>query len=81
MKHSFNRIIVLFTAFILSFLASYAMFVVLLLFYCVWSLWLLIEAMMLHREKQINKRNQNLVLIMVIPVIFGLQYLYFEIFN
>lgn len=63
----------------MSFLASYAMFAVLLLFYCTWSLWLLIEAIVLHREKEINKRNQNLVLVAILPVLFALSFLYYEL--
>lgn len=96
MKHSIIRIIIILIAFGLSIPLGYAMldpnrrcgtgdvFAILafmLLFYCIWTLWLLIETIVFHRKKEMRKRNQNLVFLAIFPVLIGLCYLYFGILN
>lgn len=50
-----------------------------LIFYSIWTLGLLIEAFILHRKKELKLRNLNLIMALVIPTLFFLVYLYFEI--
>lgn len=94
MKHSIIRIIVVLIAFGLSIPLGYlildpnrkcstgdifAVMLFMFLFYCIWTLWLLIESIIFHRKKDRQKRNQNLILLAIFPVLIGLFYLCFEV--
>lgn len=94
MKHSIIRIIVILIAFGLSIPLGYmildpnrkcstgdifAIMLFMFIFYCIWTVWLVIETIIFHRKKDMQKRNQNLILLAIFPVLIALCYLYFEV--
>ena len=46
------------------------------IFHTIWSIALTIEAVILHKKKEIIKRNINLVMAFIIPILFLLLFLY-----
>lgn len=50
-----------------------------LIFYIIWSIGLSIEAFILHRKQELKLRNLNLIMVLVLPTLLFLLYLYFEI--
>lgn len=96
MKHSVIRILTLLIAFALSIPLGFAMLspdrrcgtgdglavmVFMLLFYCIWIVWLFIEAIKFHKKRELKKRNQNFILLITFPVLFAGLYIYVEVLN
>jgi hypothetical protein len=46
-------------------------------FYIVWTLYLLIESFFIHRKNEIFKRNSNIIMVLFLPIVFILLWLYF----
>ena len=50
-----------------------------LIFYIIWTLILIIEAVLHHRKSQLKQRNLNLLMIAVLPFLSCLLWIYFTI--
>lgn len=58
-----------------------AIFFYIFIFYCLWVIGLLIEAYFLHINKKTEKRNLNIILALLFPLLLLLLSLYFLIVN
>jgi hypothetical protein len=56
---------------------AYVIMFLMFAFYIVWTLYLLIESFFIHRKNEIFKRNSNIIMVLFLPIVFILLWLYF----
>ena len=94
MKHIATRVILLFISFIIAIPIGLSMlnperrcgtgdFLAplfwMLVFYSIWSVYLAVEALLFHRKNNITKRNTNLIMVSVLPILSFIVWIYFII--
>ena len=57
----------------------FAVMVWFLIFYSIWSIGLLIEIYTLHKQGQTTKRNCNLVMVLILPILQFFRLLFLEV--
>ena len=94
MKHIATRVILLFISFIIAIPVGLSMlnperrcgtgdFLAplfwMLVFYSIWSIYLAMEGILLHRKNNITKRNANLIMVLIAPMLSFIVWIYFLI--
>ena len=94
MKHIATRAVLLFISFIIAIPIGLSMLnperrcgtgdfgpplFWMLIFYTIWSIYLIVEAILFHRKEIITKRNANIVMVSILPILSFFIWIYFLI--
>lgn len=96
MKHIFVRILLLFTSFTIAIIIGLSMLnqnrrcgtgdglavaFWIFIFYIIWSIYVIVEAILLHKKKLIITRNYNIILVSILPIFSFIIWIYFLIID
>lgn len=96
MKHIFVRILLLFTSFTIAIIIGLSMLnqnrrcgtgdglavaFWIFIFYIIWSIYVIVETILLHKKKLIITRNYNIILVSILPIFSFIIWIYFLIID
>lgn len=96
MKHIIVRILLLFISFIIAIVIGLSMLnpnrwcgtgdglaaaFWIFIFYIIWSIYIIVEAIILHQKKLIIKRNYNFIMVSILPIFSFIIWIYFLVID